>query len=223
MHPAKLPSRRRGLTLIEVMVALGVLVILVSGIFLIVQTSLKTVLSIDNQASRLDEITNITDILRSGFRNLPPQARLRGLSLSEGTVKEHLLIVRNAPGFLSWLSESEAENTVVLLSIRQDDEDSGWRICLKRFAPPKNLSEEDFDPKNLLRAGAKIPWLELVGDFSETGARFFDQETRLWKDQWTDTRTRPGLIQFILVSEIVRDARSAAPIFWVPPVKGDSV
>lgn len=223
MHPADRPSRRRGLTLIEVMVALGVLVILVGGIFLIVQTSLKTVLSIDNQASRLDEITNMTDILRSGFRNLPPKARLRGVTQNEGSVREHLLIVRDAPGFLSWLSEAEAENTIVLLSIRQDDKNDGWRICLKRFAPPQNFSKEDFDPKNLLRAGAKIPWLELVGDFRETGARFFDQDAQLWKDQWNDTRKRPGLIQFVLVSEIVRSPRSESPIFWVPPVKGDSI
>ncbi len=212
-------ARTRGLTLIEVMVALGVMIILVGGIFLIVQTSLKAVLIVDNNASRQDEITNLIDILRSSFRNLPTRARMTAQPISEGSTREHLLIIRDAPGFLTWLAQPEAEDMIVLLSLRQDDEDAGWRVCLKRFAPPKNFSEKDFNPKNLLRAGAKVPWLELVGDFRKAGIEFFDTKTQTWKERWDDSNERPALIKLDLVSERVRDRRSNSPIIWVPPIK----
>lgn len=215
-------AHSRGLTLIEVMVAIGVLIILVGGIFLVVQTSLKTVLTVDNNASREDEITNLIDILRSSFRNLPTGARMTGQPLSEKGLNEHLLIIRDAPGFLTWLAQPEAEDTVVLISLRQDDEDAGWRVCLKRFAPPNNFPEEDFNPKNLLRAGAQVPWLELVGDFRKAGVRFFDAKSQTWRDRWDNQKERPALIELDLVSEQVRDRRSNSPIIWVPPVKKET-
>lgn len=211
----------RGLTLIEVMVALGVLVILVSGIFFVVQTSLKTVLTIDNSASRLDEITNLTDILRSNFRNLPARARLTADTHSEGNVSEFLFIVRDAPGFLTWSAKPEAENTIVILSLRGNGSD--WRVCMKRFAPPSHFPEQEFAAKPILRAASKIPWLELVGGFQQARARFFDGKSRTWKDRWDNLSERPALIELTLVSEIVRDPRSETAIFWIPPVmKGGS-
>ena len=219
--------RNRGLTLIEVMVALGVLVILVSGIFFVVQTALKTVLTINDSSSREAEIANLTDILRTGFRNLPPKSRLSALPTKEGGAEQILVIVRNAPGFLTWLSEPEPENTIVLLSIRKDDktavwsENAPWRICLKRFVPPKGLSEKELSPTVILKAGDKVPWLELVGNFRRTGARFFDHASQSWKDHWENLDERPALIELTLVTERVRNPISETSVFWLPPVKGD--
>lgn len=213
-------SRRSGLTLIEVMVALGVLVILVAGIFMVVQTALKTVLLIDTRASREDEITNLTDILRSNFRNLPSRSRMTAEPVSVDGVQEYLFIVRNAPGFLSWLSAPEAENEIVLLSLRQDSPEGRWRVCLKRFAPPATFPEQEFNPRSILKIGAHIPWLELVADIQRVGVRFFDG--RQWKETWKDWNVRPTLIELTLIYEHIKDPRSSAAIFWIPPVKGTS-
>ena len=219
MPAGKRWTRRGGLTLIEVMVALGVLVILVGGIFLVVQTSLKTVLMIDNVASREDEITNLTDILRAGFRNLPARARLT-VQAGGGRVREVLVIARNAPGFLTWLAAPEPDNTIVVLSFRQDDANGLWRVCLKRFAAPRSLGEEAMDPQAILRAGAKVPWLELVGDFREIGMRVYDAKEGKWLEKWEDFTRRPALIEVRLATELARDPRSETATFWVPPVKG---
>lgn len=211
-------ARQRGLTLIEVMVALGVLIILVGGIFLVVQTALKTVLTIDNHASREDEVTNLIDILRGGFRNLPSRARMTAQPAPEGSVDQYLFIIRDAPGFLSWLAQPEAEDTVVLLALRQDAADSGWRVCMKRFPAPDNLMGQDLEPKDVLRAGASVPWLELVSDFRQLGVRFYDRDKQQWTKIWSDWRTRPALIELRLVFEHAKDAFSASPVLWVPPV-----
>jgi prepilin-type N-terminal cleavage/methylation domain-containing protein len=213
-------TRRSGLTLIEVMVALGVLVILVGGIFMVVQTSLKTVLMIDNSASREDEITNLTDILRAGFRNLPPNSGLTGQLVEDGGVKEYLIIVRNAPGFLTWMSEPESEKMIVLLSLRQDGKDASWRVCMKRFVPNEKFPEDNFDSKRILQAAADVPWLELVADFQRVNARFFDVTSKDWKDRWVNSEVRPALIEFTLVCEQVRDVRSETKVLWIPPVRG---
>ena len=215
-------NRQSGLTLIEVMVALGVLVILVGGIFMVVQASLKTVLLVDTRASREDEITNLTDILRSNFRNLPARARLTVEPLSEGDVRETLFVVRDAPGFLTWLATPEADNTIVLLSLRQDMSNGHWRVCLKRLVPPPGLPEEEMNPKMMLKAAAKIPWLELVGDIEQVKVRFFDGTAQDWKEAWSDWRARPALIELTLIYEHTKDPRSAAAVFWVPPVRGGS-
>jgi type II secretory pathway pseudopilin PulG len=215
------------MTLIEVMVALGVLIILVGGLFFVVQTSLKTVLSINDSSSREAEIANLADILRTGFRNLPAQSRLVALPMKDGGTEQLLVIVRNAPGFLTWLSEPEPDNTIVLLALRNDDkghdwsQNAPWRMCLKRFAPPKNFSDQEFSPQAILKAGADVPWLELVGNFHKTHARFFDATSQTWKDRWDNPKARPGLIEMTLRTERKRDAGSETSIFWVPPVQGD--
>jgi len=210
------------LTLIEVMVALGVLVILVGGIFTVVQTALKTVLLIDTRASREDEFTNLTDILRSGFRNLPGRSRMTAgpvkLMGAGGGVQEYLFAVRDAPGFLTWLSAPEPENEIVLLSLRQDAAQERWRVCLKRFAPPAAFPVREFNPERLLKACAHIPWLELVADIEKIGVRFFDGQQ--WSENWKDPEVRPALIELTLVHEYTKDPRSSAAIFWIPPVKG---
>lgn len=211
-------ARQRGLTLIEVMVALGVLVILVGGIFLVVQTALKTVLTIDNHASREDEVTNLIDILRGGFRNLPARARLTAQPAPEGNIDQYLFVVRDAPGFLSWLAQPEAENTVVLLALRRDAAESRWRVCMKRFPAPDNLTAQDIQPKDVLRAGAAVPWLELVSDFQQLGVRFYDGATKQWTKTWDNWQTRPLLIELTLVFEHTKDTLSKSPVLWVPPV-----
>ncbi len=211
-------SRRRGLTLIEVMVALGVLVILVSGIFMVVQTSLKTVLLVDTHASREDEITNLTDILRTGFRNLPSRARMTVEPITTRGVKEILFTVRDAPGFLTWLSVPGPENEIVLLSLRQDSANGHWRVCVKRFTPPASFSEKEFHPTPILKAAAAIPWLELVAKIERVGVRFFDGHQ--WKETWKDPEVRPALVELTLIYEHPKDPRSSAAIFWIPPVKG---
>ncbi|HWL52646.1 MAG TPA: prepilin-type N-terminal cleavage/methylation domain-containing protein [Chthoniobacteraceae bacterium] len=211
---------RSGLTLIEVMVALAVLVILVSGIFMVVHTALKTVLLIDNQASREDEITNLTDILRTNFRNLPNHALLSAGPVPGKENREFLFVVQNAPGFLTWLPIRGSDREVVLLSLQRPSREEGWKVCLKRFDPAPTPAEREFDAQQALKAAAQIPWLELVANIERVGVRFFDQTTRKWLQEWKNSHTRPGLIELTLVYEHTKDARSAAAIFWLPPVKG---
>lgn len=206
--------------LIEVMVALGVLVILVSGIFMVVQTSLKTVLLIDTRASREDEVTNITDILRSNFRNLPSRTRLVAVPVTKGEVPEFLFVLRNAPGFLAWRSAPESEDMIVLLSLRRDTSDGRWRICLKRFEPASNFPQDEFAAKRVLNAAADIPWLELVADFQELSVRFFDGKAKKWEERWENPQLRPALIELTMLYEHAKDTRSATSSFWIPPVKG---
>jgi prepilin-type N-terminal cleavage/methylation domain-containing protein len=213
-------SRSRGLTLIEVMVAIGVLVILASGIFFVVQTTLSTVMKISDRSSRDDEITNLVDILRSNFRNLPPRSELTARVVTDGGTPMLLFVVRNAPGFLTWLKDPESEDTIVLLAARQDDDAKTWRVCLKRFAPPAHFSSEDFKAKDILRIGEKVPWLELVGDFREVGMRFFDEKKKNWVTEWVEPKRRPSLIELRLVSEITKDPRSETTVLWIPPVQG---
>jgi len=211
--------RERALTLIEVMVALGVLVILVSGIFLVVKTSLQTVIMIDDNASRQDELTNLADVLRLNFRNLHSQARMVAAPVKQADTEEFLFIIRNAPGFLTWLAEPEAEDMIVLLALRHDGPDNHWRVCLKRFAPPVNFPAQNFDAKSILRLGEKIPWLELVGDFQKLTPRFYDAKKQEWTDRWDQPKVRPALIELLMLTEVPKDMRSQTSVFWLPPIK----
>ena len=211
---------RSGLTLIEVMVALGVLVILVSGIFMVVQTALKTVLMVDNRVSREDEVTNLTDILRSNFRNLPAHAQLTAGPISQAGFGQYLFVVRNAPGFLTWLPVHGSDREVVLLSLRQDSADQRWRVCIKRFEPSLSQAEGELGAQAALKAAAHIPWLELVAGFERIGVRFFDGVSQQWQEAWSQSQRRPALIELTLIYEHTHDPGSAAALFWLPPVKG---
>ncbi len=215
-----LRPNQRGLTLIEVMVSLGVLIILVGGIFMVVQTSLRTVILIDERASREDEVTNLLDILRSNFRTLPAHARLSAAPVSGNGFEEMLVVVQNAPGFLSWMARQGADNEVVLLSFRQDAPQKRWRLCLKRFEPEPGHAPTEWSAGNALKAAAELPWLELVSDFEAVSLRFFDRQHGKWLNDWSTPGIRPGLIELTLAYEHPKDERSSTALFWLPPVKG---
>jgi len=196
---------------------MGVMVILLGGIFLIVQTALKTVIVISDYASREDEMTNLVDILRNGFRNLPPRAKFAAQGATIDGQKGYLLTFRNAPGFLTWHGQEESDRVIVLLAAKHDDENGLWRLCLKRFVPPETMSEREMSPAAVLRASAGVRWLELVGDFRRVAFRFRADSKSAWANDWLD-QTRPALVEVNLGYEHAKDPGSERTIIWVPPI-----
>ncbi len=221
MYPPDRPGiyrSERALTLVEVMVALAVTVILVGGIFMVVQTSLATVIRISDNASREDEMTNITDILRNGFRNLSSRTRIVAQSVSMDGNRSYLMIFRNAPGFLNWRSAPESDNTIVLLAVMQD-KDGFRKLCMRRFQAPQNMGADEFDPKAILKASSSERWLDLVGEFKEFSVRFLDGKSNKWSTDWNRPSERPALAEFKIVSELAKDTQSERSVMWIPPVK----
>lgn len=201
---------RRGLTLIEVMVALGIMVILLGGLFTIVQTSLRTVLLMDESSSREDEISNLTDVFRQGMRELPARASLLAGPVRVEGESAMLIGVQRAPGFLTWSVEPEAERTAVLLAFLPQP-DNLWTVAIKRF----EADEEPGDLAQLLSQGRDIPWLPLVADLGGISAQFYSPARDEWRENWDEPDIRPGLIRWRLVWE----RETLEHDFWIPPVQ----
>lgn len=216
------PNRHRsqGLTLIEVTVALGILVILAGGIFLVVQTSLRSVLLLDASASREDEISNIIDIFRQAFVNLPPTARLQVDRMPGEAEPEVVWIFRDAPNFLSWLPQDEPPGMIVVLSFRSDTMEPGfWEIAMKRMPAPADLPAGEFRFKPILQTMSQVSWLRLAGGFEKLDARFYDGRNGQWQENWKEPGTRPALIGLTLGEPRTEGLGNEKPEFWVPPVK----
>jgi len=218
-----LPDRRRGeggLTLIEVMVALAVLVILTGGLFMVVQTSLQSVMLLDESASREDEISNTIDVFRHGLRNMPATARM---VVTETRVEEEpalLWIVRDAPNLFAWLPEDEPAGMIVILAFRSDPENPGKQaIFMKRIEAPETMPGGEIRPNAILEVARGVSWLFLVGDFDRLGARFYDGQASEWQEEWEEAGRRPALVELLLETPKTRNLGDAKPVLWVPPLK----
>lgn len=200
------------------MVALAVLVILTGGLFMVVQTSLQSVMLLDESASREDEISNTIDVFRHGLRNMPATTRM---VVTETRVEDEaalLWIFRDAPNLFAWLPEDEPARMIVILAFRPDPENPGTQaIYMKRIEAPEKMPAGEFRPGAILAAAREVSWLFLVGDFDRLGARFYDGSE--WKEEWQEAGSRPALVELLLETPKTANLGDEQPVLWVPPLK----
>jgi hypothetical protein len=200
---ASLPASRAsgGFTLIEVIAAMGMLMLLVGGLYAIAAAAID--LSRSSQTIRLQEIklTLFTALMRDGFDSAPRKAEFDLQPLPHG--ESGALTLRNAHGLFSW-NGAISGDTVAFVTEPDPD-----------FKPTGGLEKQK--PLRLVvkhwNAGSQTAGLPLLSGIRSVRWRLFDPEARQWFEVWRGGDKRPLFVE--LQFELIGDPGPRREVFWI--------
>ncbi len=206
--PSVTSSDVTGFTLLEMSLTLGILSLLVGGMFALADGSIQLM----DRVEELDRTelarSRFTQLCHHSFEQLPSSGSLllTGISddLGGGTA---LSFVDSPLAFNFGGNEIEVEQ-VVLAALP----DGGGNLRVRAYY---------LDQERLLQyeGGAKLqqldaPQITLLRDVQRLQWRFFDSRDQSWKPQWDDPLRRPGFVELRL--QVPPQKAPHRVVFWVP-------
>jgi prepilin-type N-terminal cleavage/methylation domain-containing protein len=185
------PANRRGLTgftLLEIMLAVGILGLMSMAIYRFVQSNII--------ALRLSAETNAADASYAGLRDLL-MAQLQSLPSGAGALSgEPLKLNDRSRDEITWicsagpglLTRYAAGDFTVMMRLQPEDKKSD-RMDLGLL----RKSKDDTSFSN-----AHESWMPLLENVQTLQIRYFDSRLNTWVDRWTDTATLPRLVKVII-------------------------
>jgi|SRR5450432_1994156 len=182
--------RRRGFTLLEIMIAVGILGLMSVAIYRFVATNIIAVrLSAELNADNV-RYSNFNNLLNDQLQQLPPgQGTLAGepYKFSNRSRDEMTWICSAGPGLLTRYASGDYSVTLRLRPIPKSD-------FMELGVAREFIDETD--------AGAPSApnqsWVPLIENLRSMEIRYFDPRLNAWVDRWTDRGTLPHLVRITL-------------------------
>jgi prepilin-type N-terminal cleavage/methylation domain-containing protein len=181
-------QRRRGFTLLEIILAAAILGLMSMAIFRFVQTNI-TVLRISAVESMEEaRYTGLLELLTAQWQDLPTGVGALGgetYKFNDRPRDEIMWVCGAGPGLLTRYAGGEY---TVRMRLRPMKEGSD-RLQLGCYRKPREEAEGSEE---------KETWVPLIDDVGGLHIRYFDTRLNAWVERWTDTGTLPRLIELIL-------------------------
>jgi prepilin-type N-terminal cleavage/methylation domain-containing protein len=177
-----------GFTLIEMLLAIGIFVFLVSGVYVVVSVavSASTALGSDQIESR--RISAFQNFLRRGFLNLPAEAEITLGARSRSSLGDGLELVIHPSAGAFDISSASGEGSGVVFGTMPDGKGK-YRFSMARF--PARMGQDEMT-KYLETA----PWLPMLEQVESIRWRFWDKNLNRFVETWDQGHTHPELIEF---------------------------
>jgi hypothetical protein len=201
------PRRTEAFTLFEVMLALGVVVFLVGGVYFAVSAAVSSSIQLASVQMDARQQNAFVRFLREGFLNLPPGAKIFLRTRDHGPRGRavELLIERASGAFETGVLESQGSG--MALSVIPDGKGSG-HFSLQRFV--SGLGEKDRDRN--LEAGS---WLRILENVHTVRWRFWDKQDQKFVETWDRPEERPVFVE--LTYSLAGDPETTC-VFCLPPL-----
>jgi len=190
-------NRRRGFTLLEIIMAVAILATMALAIYRFVQANLVAIrLSSETLASEA-RYDGLREVLAAQWQSLPPgKGALAGdaFKLNDRERDEIRWICSAGPGLMTRYA---AGDFVVALRLQSEKKD-GDRLDLGFLRKPKDDSA---------LTNANESWIPLIENVSSLQVSYFDARLNVWVERWTDAGTLPRLVKVII-------GRSDAVVPW---------
>lgn len=208
-RPSPPSLHRSAFTLMEMVIAMGVLGLLMAGIFGVAKSTMELSSDLASSQERAMMRQNLIDYLRRSFRSLPGNAeiRLQNRSVS-GTYIPSLTIVNGGNSF----SPGDALPPETGLELTAEQRPGGYLRVLLRFLDDQQTLA--LRSGQNMRASKNDSPLTLMDQVSQFEWKFYDPQTQRWENVWKDTR-RPLMAEMIVQLD---DGKSMRAVFWIPPV-----
>lgn len=200
----------RGFTLLEVILGLGLISMLIGGIYSIATASLQLSNSVlENQADDM-HMHAFVNLLRRNIQSLPGNGKI---SMEEpgttGGIYESAMVFDDAPLAFSWGAVAAGSKKVILTT--EKDARGGLQFRVRYLNEEET---ESYESGNL----GKNDGISLILIDGLRGVRwdFYNQQTDEWLPEWIEPNQRPTMIalsmDFYAVTEPMRT------VFWLPTV-----
>jgi prepilin-type N-terminal cleavage/methylation domain-containing protein len=190
-------DRRRGFTLLEIIMAVAILATMALAIYRFVQSNLVAIrLSSETLASEA-RYDGLREVLVAQWQSLPSgRGALLGdaFKLNDRERDEIRWTCSAGPGLMTRYA---AGDFVVALRLQSEKKESN-RYDLGFLRKPKDDSAV---------SNANETWIPLIENVRSLQFRYFDARLNVWVERWTDAGTLPRLVKVIV-------GRSDAVVPW---------
>lgn len=180
--------RRRGFTLLEIILAAAILGLMSMAIFRFVQTNISVLRISANESMDEARYAGLLELLTAQWQDLPTGVgALAGdtYKFNDRPRDEIVWACSAGPGLLTRYAGGEY---TVRMRLRPMKEGSD-RLQLGCYRKPRDEAEG---------ADEKETWVPLIDDVGGLRIRYFDTRLNAWVERWTDTGTLPRLIELII-------------------------
>ncbi len=187
--------RSGGFTLLEIMLAVGILGLMSLAIFRFVQANTTALRLSSDTAARDSQYDGLRDLLTAEWQSLNPQrARLTGEPLKVNDRERDVIgwFCSAGPGLLTRYAPGEFK---VVLRLQPESEKSD-RLDLGLTRKPKDESGQEHES-----------WVPLIKNVSSLQISYFNPNLNTWIDRWSNTSQMPWLVK-------VTVGRSDSPVPW---------
>jgi len=178
-------NRRRGFTLLEIIMALAILATMALAIYRFVQSNLVAIRLSSGATAADARYDGLREVLANEWQSLPSgRGALLGdaFKLNDRERDEVRWICGAGPGLMTRYA---AGDFVVALRLQSEKKDSD-RLDLGFLRKPK-------DDSSLTNVNES--WIPLIEDVRSLQVRYFDARLNVWVERWTDTGTLPRLVK----------------------------
>ena len=178
-------NRRRGFTLLEIIMAVAILATMALAIYRFVQANLVAIRLSSGAIAADARYDGLREVLANEWQSLPSgRGALLGdaFKLNDRERDEVRWVCSAGPGLLTRYA---AGDFVVALRLQSGKKDSD-RLDLGFLRKPK-------DDSSLTNVNES--WIPLIEDVRSLQVRYFDARLNAWVERWTDTGTLPRLVK----------------------------
>jgi general secretion pathway protein J len=195
----KKASLNKGFTLLELILAMGILAILVSALFVMINTSMRAARALEVDQLREQEVTGFIDLCQQSFRTLPSEAIIQGEVREDRGNFVKAIILQDASTAFNWGDPSVGGGQTILMPKRQND--GSFSVTVNTESGDNNKNSRSL---NLIKNVQDLKW------------RFFDPRAGSWSEEWRDPAFRPSLIEMTL--SLPEAEKPTKFTFWIPPL-----
>ena len=179
--------RRRGFTLLEIMLAVAILALMTLAIYRFVATNL-TVLRVSTDENLAEaRYSGLIDLLTNQWQSLPSAGAFTGepFKLNDTPRDEVTWICSSGPGMLTRYAAGEFVVSMRLKSVNA----SSNRMEIGFMRKPRETAEGSSEGET---------WVPLLDDVRSLEIRYFDSRLNAWVPKWSDTSTMPRLVRLVI-------------------------
>ena len=177
-------NRRRGFTLLEIIIAVAIMATMALAIYRFVQSNLVAI-HVSSDALAADaRYDGLREVLTTEWQSLPAgRGALLGdtFKLNDRPRDEVRWISSAGPGLMTRYANGD-----FIVSLRLQSEKNSDRLDLGLLRRPRTDS---------VTTDAEESWIPLIDNVSSLQVRYFDTRLNVWVEKWNDTGTLPRLVK----------------------------
>jgi prepilin-type N-terminal cleavage/methylation domain-containing protein len=180
-------NRRRGFTLLEIIIAVAILATMALAIYRFVQSNLVAIRASSGAIAADARYEGLREVLTVQWQSLPSgKGALLGdaFKLEDRTRDEIRWICNSGPGLMTRYASGD-----YVVSLRLQSEKNSDRLDLGLLRRPRNDS---------VTTDVVESWIPLIDNVRSLQIRYFDAQFNVWRDSWPYPDRLPHLVKLTI-------------------------